>query len=131
MPRLPTPRTAALLIGAIRTAIGLAFLAAPVTAVRTLGVDTATAGRLDWLARMTAARDAVLGAGTLAAAARDEGVAPWLVAGAAADAADAVVLGTAIARRRAGGPGALGSAVLAGLATAAGAWAAVGLRGRS
>ena len=64
--RLPSARTIGLCVGAGRVAIGAVFLAAPVTSVRLLGLDTATAARITWLARMTAVRDTVLGAGTVA-----------------------------------------------------------------
>ncbi|PZS15368.1 MAG: hypothetical protein DLM57_12890 [Pseudonocardiales bacterium] len=94
--RLPSARTIGLTVGAGRAAIGAIFLAAPVSSVRLLGLDTATATRVTWLARMTAARDGVLGAGTLVSSARREGAGGWLLAGSVSDAVDAVVLVAAL-----------------------------------
>lgn len=122
---LPSPEQIATAIGAGRVAIGAAFLAAPVFSVRVLGVDTATAKRITFLARMAAARDIAIGAGTLAHARSASGPA-WLLAGAAADAADAVVIAAAVKDGSAHGvpavgivAGAAGGAALAGYA----AWA--------
>jgi hypothetical protein len=117
----PDPRPLALLIGSGRLALGGAFLAAPVAAVRVLGVDSATAKRIAFLARMMAARDVALGAGTAASAAGRPG--PWLLGGAFADAVDAAVLARALRSGRARGPIA---AVTAGGAAVAAAVAAVG-----
>jgi hypothetical protein len=120
-----TPRRLGLGIGAGRTAIGLGFLAAPLASVRVLGLDTATAHRLTWLARMTAVRDLVIGAGTLASVGRGPGAGGWLLAGAAADATDAVILTGAL---RAGQVSGLATrAIAAGAVVAAGGavWAAV------
>jgi hypothetical protein len=128
--RFVDPQTLALVIGGGRTLIGLAFGVAPITAVRSLGVDGATAARMEWLARMTAARDTVLGAGTLAAVRRRQGARSWLIAGAAADAVDAVALTAAAKSRRVGGVGAWGCVALGAGAAAAGLWAAVGARRR-
>ena len=89
-----------LAIGAGRLTVGLVFLVKPIESVRFLGVDSATAARLDWLARMTAARDAALGAGTVATALIGRGSSPWLVAGAACDAVDATVIGIAATQKR-------------------------------
>src|SRR6478672_12278158 len=52
---LPSARTVATGIGLGRVAIGAAFLAAPTVSVRILGVSNATAKRMAFLARMTAA----------------------------------------------------------------------------
>ncbi len=123
--RLPSTRTIGLSIGAGRVAIGAVFLATPVASVRLLGLDTATATRITWLARMTAARDTVLGAGTIASARRGPGAASWLVAGAVSDAADAAVIVAALRegkirgwRAQAVAAGAVGAAVLAAAAAA-------------
>jgi hypothetical protein len=94
--RLPSARTIGLSVGAGRLAIGAIFLLAPVPSVRLLGLDTATAARITWLARMTAGRDGVLGAGTLMSAARRDGAGAWLLAGAVSDAVDAAVLVAAL-----------------------------------
>ena len=113
-------RAIGLLIGGGRVAIGLAFAVNPVTSVRILGVDTATANRLAWLAQMTAARDIVLGAGTLFTSISGRGSGPWLIAGAASDLADAAALSGALTRRQVAAVPAIGIAAgavgLAGLA---------------
>ncbi len=93
-------RVLALSIGAMRVGIGAGFLALPVTSVRILGLDTATASRVTFLARMAAARDAALGAGTLWATGRGRGAAGWLLAGAACDLTDATVIALAARQRR-------------------------------
>jgi hypothetical protein len=123
--RLPSAHRVALAIGIGRTVIGATFLAAPVAALRVLGVDTATASRTTWLSRMTAARDGVLGAGTLASSAKRNGAAPWLLAGAVADAADAAALATALRTRKVAGFGAIGMVGAAAAAAVVGVWAAV------
>lgn len=122
--RLPSARNVGLAIGVGRTVIGAAFLAAPVPALRMLGVDTATAARTSWLSRMTAARDGVLGAGTLMSSASRRGSAPWLLAGALADAADAAAIATALRNGKVAGIGAIGMVGAAGAAAAVGVWAA-------
>jgi hypothetical protein len=123
--RLPTARTIGLSIGAGRVAIGALFLAAPVTSVRMLGLDTATAARITWLARMTAVRDTVLGAGTVVSSGRGKGGAGWLLAGSMSDAVDAAVLAAALRegklrgwRPQAIAVGALGAALVAAAAAA-------------
>lgn len=88
-------RSAGLALGLGRLALGAAFLARPVDSVRLLGTDTATANRMAWLARMAAVRDAALGAGAAASLAGRRTSAGWLLAGALADAGDAVVLAVA------------------------------------
>ena len=116
-------------IGLGRVAIGAVFFTAPVTALRIVGADSATAARVTWLSRMTAARDVVLGAGTTQAASGGGG-AGWLLAGAVSDAVDAVALAQAVRERRAGGIGAMGMVVAAIGTSALGVWAALGSRGR-
>lgn len=125
----PSARTVALAIGVARTGIGVGFAAAPVAALRLLGLDTATAARVAWLSRMTAARDGVLGAGTLAATARGR-PGPWLLAGAVADAADAAALAGALRTHKIGGPKAVAMIGAASLAALAGIWTAGSLRRR-
>ena len=92
-------RPIGLLIGAGRTGIGLAFAINPTQSMRFLGVDTATARRLAWLAQMTAARDIALGLGTLTSTITGRGSAAWLLAGAACDAADAAAISAACYRK--------------------------------
>ena len=98
--RLLQPRHLARAIGLGRLAVGGGFLLAPVTSVRILGMDTATAKRVTYLARMAAVRDVSIGVGTLAST-RPSG---WLLAGALSDAVDAAVVADAIRSGRAGGP---------------------------
>jgi hypothetical protein len=88
------------LLGAGRVALGGAFLAYPVTSVRMLGVDTASAGRMAWLARMAAARDIALGLGVLGSVATRRGQAAALTATALVDAVDAAVIAVAANERR-------------------------------
>jgi hypothetical protein len=124
MSRLPTSRDVALTLGAGRCLLGAAFLAAPVFSVRVLGVDTASAKRVTFVARMLAARDLALGAGTLGGATRGR-PAGWLVAGAAADAADAVLIVAALRTGQARGWPAAAIAAGAVAAAAAGGLAAL------
>lgn len=126
--RIPNARTVGLGIGLTRTAVGAIFITAPVTALRVVGVDTATAARVSWLSRMTAARDGVLGAGTACTAASRRGSAGWLLAGALSDAVDAVALAGAVRQRRAGGFGAIAMVAAAAGTAAVGVWAAAASR---
>ncbi len=65
-----------------------------------LGVDSATANRLSWLARMAAARDIALGVGTVAGALSGRGSNGWLLAGGACDVADAAAIANALKRQQ-------------------------------
>jgi hypothetical protein len=123
----PGPETIALSIGVGRVVIGAVFLAAPVVSVRMLGMDTATAKRITFLARMAAARDIGLGVGTLDAGPTAAAV-PWLLAGAAADAVDAAAIAGAIRHGTARGISATGIVVGAAATAGVGVWAALGLR---
>lgn len=114
------------LLGAGRLGLGAAFLAFPAGSVRLLGVDSASAARMAWLARLAAARDIALGAGVVGAAVTHRGRIPALVATSLCDAADAVVVAGAAREHRvdrlrgyAMAGGAAGAA-LVGLATAGG-----------
>jgi hypothetical protein len=117
------PRALARIIGTGRVLLGGAFLAAPVASTRALGLDSATAKRVSFLARMMAARDVAIGAGTAAASCGGGRPGGWLLAGAFADAADAVVIVGALKNKRANGPIAAG---VVGGAVALAAVAAVG-----
>ncbi|HEY2300135.1 MAG TPA: hypothetical protein VGH43_20600 [Jatrophihabitans sp.] len=121
------PQDVVLAIGVGRVAIGTTFLLAPRLSVRILGVDTASAKRMTFLARMTAARDIGLGAGTLDAAS-STAVVPWLMAGAAADAVDALALAGAMKRGVVRGVPAAGTVVGAAMVAAVGVWAARAVR---
>lgn len=126
---LPSAQTAALGIGVGRLVLGGGLLAAPVAATRALGLDTATAKRVGYLARMAAVRDVGLGVGTLQAGSTPAAV-PWLIAGATADAVDAVVIARAM--RTGSVRGLAGAGVVIGAigVAAVGYAAAVGLRRR-
>ncbi|MEO8889029.1 MAG: hypothetical protein ABI429_07030 [Jatrophihabitantaceae bacterium] len=121
-----SPRAIARSIGVGRVLLGGGFLLAPVASTRLLGVDTATAKRVSFLARMMAARDLAIGAGTAASSTGDRNPAGWLLAGALADATDAVVIAGALKDGRARGPLAAG---IVGGAVALSAIAVVGAAG--
>jgi hypothetical protein len=119
-------------IGLARTGLGVSLLAAPVPLIRMLGIDTGTVRRMAWVTRLAAARDVALGLGTIAAlrggASRREDAVRWLVIGAAADAADTVILTAAL---RAGRYGTVRGALMVASAVGGaslGAVAAVGMR---
>jgi hypothetical protein len=125
---LPSPQTIAVGIGVGRLVVGGGFLAAPVVSTRVLGLDSATAKRVAFLARMAAARDIGLGVGTLGAGPTTAAAAPWLAAGAAADAVDAIVIAGAMRQGVARGLPALGIVLGAAATAAIGLGAAIGLR---
>ena len=112
---LPDAVTVARFVGVGRTVLGGGVLATPVSSVKALGVDTGTAKRMEFVSRMMAGRDVVIGVGTMLSR-RPAG---WLLAGAVADAVDAVAVAQARREGRAGGvvaaalvPGAAGLALL-------------------
>ena len=113
--------------GVGRLVLGGAFLLAPVASTRVLGLDTATAKRVTFLARMAAARDIGLGAGTLAAGSTAAAV-PWLLAGAGADLVDATVIAGALRKGVARGVPAAAIALGAVAGAGIGIGAAVALR---
>src|SRR5258708_598370 len=79
---------------------------------------------LAWLDRMAGGREAAPGAGAVVSGVQGRGVGPWLVAGVAADVADAAILAAAAQNRSIGpvhGRLVAGTAVAA---AAAGVWAA-------
>ena len=124
-PTLPDATATARQLALGRIAVAAGCLAAPVPALRALGADTATAQRVGWLTRMMAVRDGALGAGALAAGRRGGDPRPWLLAGAVADAVDAVAFAGALKQGRLKGaaptvvvPGAV-LAATAGFVTAA------------
>src|SRR5207248_9350744 len=90
----------AVAVGSSRVALGVGYLAFPVSATRMLGVDGATATRMAWLARMTAARDLALGAGTVVSTMTTGRNSAWLAAGMVCDAVDAAVIAVAARQRR-------------------------------
>ena len=110
-------------VGAGRVLLGVGFLLAPTVSVRVLGVDTGTAKRMRFLARMTAARDIGIGVGTLAAGPGGD-AAPWLLAGALADITDGVVIAAAMRTGVTRGVSAAGIAVGAVATGAVSVWAA-------
>ncbi|MGH8860124.1 MAG: hypothetical protein ACRDVG_02625 [Jatrophihabitantaceae bacterium] len=122
---VPRAHITARAIGVGRLVLGATFLAAPRFSVRVLGVDSATAKRMTFLARMAAARDIGLGLGTLGAG---TAAAPWLLAGAGADAVDAVVIAGALRSGTSRGLPAAGIVAGAAATAAVGVWAALTLR---
>jgi hypothetical protein len=99
-PSRPGSRMPAAAIGAGRIGVGVVFAVNPVLSVRVLGVDSATANRLSWLARMAAARDIALGVGTVVGAVSGRGSNGWLLAGGVCDIADAAAIANALKQRQ-------------------------------
>lgn len=130
LPRLPDAGSIALQITAGRAVLSAGIMAAPVLSARLLGADSATAQRVTWLTRMTAVRDAALGVGGAVAMRRGGPVAPWLLAGAASDAVDAIVLTGALRQGRVKGLIPTATVPVAAITAVAGVFAAVRLRGR-
>jgi hypothetical protein len=128
--QLPDPQSLALQIAAGRAVIGAVIVADPVRAARILGADTATAGRVSWLTRMLGVRDSALGVGGVVALRQGSGAASWVLAGAVADAVDAVVLAGALKSGRVKGIGPAGTVPFAAGAAALGAVTALRLRRR-
>jgi hypothetical protein len=116
--------TPATILGAGRALLGLALLVAPAPILRAwLGrCDHATAV----LGRGLGARDVALGAGLVAALARDGDPAPWLVAGAVADVGDTAA--TLAAGDRIPSAGRNGTVALAASSAVAGVALAVACR---
>lgn len=107
--------------GPVRVAAGSLLLLRP----RLLPVAVGTGSRArapDWLVRMVAVREIVLGIGLLSAGRRRRDPRPWLLSSAAVDGAECVVVVDAIARRQLPGVPALGFAAadLGGALVAAG-----------
>jgi hypothetical protein len=124
------PESLALQIAAGRALIGAAVLASPVRSARMLGADTATAQRVAWLTRMLGVRDGALGIGGVAATRQGTGAASWVLAGAVADALDAVVLAGALKQGRVKGLGPSATVPFAAGAAVLGALTALRLRRR-
>ena len=113
------PRSLARAMAIGRVAFGAAFIVAPrLAAAGWIGGDARRAGTKVFVTGL-GGRDVALGAGILAALDRG-GAKPWLVAAMASDASDLV--GTL--RSRSGIPalGSVAASLIAGSATAAGAW---------
>jgi hypothetical protein len=121
------------ILGACRLAVGGAFLAFPVASVRLLGVDSASAARMSWLARMAGVRDLAIGAGILGAGVARRGPVSALLASALVDAADAAFVAIAARDARVDRVRGLATAVAAAAAAGAGFVAAADLlkRGRA
>jgi hypothetical protein len=117
-------------IGVGRVVFSGALFAAPTASVRMLGVDSASAKRMTFLARMAAVRDLGLGVGTLASRGTPQ-VSLWLAAGAVADGVDALVVAGATKRGVTRGLAAVGMVLGATGAAAVGGWAALQLKGRA
>jgi hypothetical protein len=91
-------RTIAEVLAWSRLAVGVLATVRPTMLPRMLGSDRGTAMRAAWIVRMFAAREAALGAGTLAALQNGSSPRPWLYAQAAGDAGDALALLAAVRR---------------------------------
>ena len=100
-------------IGILRTGLGAALLARPEAMPRTLGVDRVSARRMSWAVRMFGARDAALGLLGAHAALTGRPLRPSLLAQAASDGADVVVLALAVRQRQVSAPRALAVAAFA------------------
>lgn len=96
----PTP------LGLARTGVGVAMLTRPSLVPTALGVDSASAQRMDWAMQMLGAREVSLGLGAVAAGrtARRSGdgrsARVWLAAGLLADAVDAAAVARAVGAGR-------------------------------
>ena len=113
--RLATPRY----VACGRVGAGAWMLTRPHRLPGLLGVDSATATRTSWSVQMLGAREVALGLGTLSSLRRgsnDRAARSWLAAGLLSDAADAVVLATAVRRGRVSMTPGLGVVVVAVLA---------------
>lgn len=117
-------RLIARLIAAGRVLFGIACLAAPRQILRQWGKDASPA--VLWWIRAFGIRDAVLGAGALVSLNRDDPDSTWVVAGAAADTADAVLV--AVCREELGPTFTIPTLAIAAPAAALGWKAALGLR---
>jgi hypothetical protein len=124
----PEAEAMALQIAAGRAVMGAVITASPVRAARMLGSDTATAQRVAYLTRMLGVRDSALGLGGVAAVRRGSGAASWVLAGAVADAVDAMALAGALKKGRIKGLGPAGTVPFAAGAAILGAVTALRLR---
>ena len=115
------PRTLARAMAIGRVAFGAAFVLAPrLSAAGWIGRDSRRSGTQVFITGL-GGRDLALGAGILAALDRG-GAKPWLVAALASDASDLV--GTLRSRDGIPSLGTVAGTLIAGSATAAGAWLA-------
>lgn len=97
--RFPSIRVITLGVAALRVGVGSVMLVRPSWLARSLGVDRVTAAQTSWLSTMIGGRDLVLGLGVLGALRGDHRVLrTWLLASAAADAADGLGIGRAVRR---------------------------------
>lgn len=112
-------RPTAASIGMMRVGIGTALLARPQVLPRALGVDGVSARRMSWAVRMFGVRDGLLGLLGAHAALTGRPLRPSLLAQAASDTTDAVVLVLAARQRLVSTPRALALAVF-GVAGAVG-----------
>ena len=103
-------RDGARLVAGVRILVGVGAIARPTLMPRLLGVDTGSAERMAWLARLFGGREVALGAGLLLARS-PEAEREWLLGGALVDAVDAAAFAGAV--RRGVIRGALGTAAAA------------------
>jgi hypothetical protein len=101
-------------VGVGRAVMGASLIARPRNLATTLGVDTASAARTDFEARLLGVRDVALGLGAAFAAGTGAPVRTWLLAQALSDAADCVVFLSGAASGRFAPLGGYGIGVFAG-----------------
>jgi hypothetical protein len=91
---------AMMLLGVLRSIIGVVMIVSPTRLATTLGVDAATAERTGWLSQMAGAREIGIGMGGLKAVRQGENVGLWCAAAALADGADVLAVAGALRSRR-------------------------------
>jgi hypothetical protein len=109
-------------LAAGRAGIGAVMIARPRALPGAFGVDSATSARMSWAVQMLGAREVAVGLGTLASLRGGDRRATrtWVAAGIVCDAVDALVMASALARRRVAGPAGAAALVIALAATAGG-----------
>ena len=91
---------AMMMLGVLRSVIGVVMIVSPSRLATTLGVDAATAERTGWLSQMVGAREIGIGLGGLKAVRQGENVGLWCAAAALADGADVLAVAAALQSRR-------------------------------
>jgi hypothetical protein len=91
---------AMMLLGIIRSIIGVVMIVSPARLAATLGVDPVAAERTGWLSQMVGAREIGIGLGGLKAVRQGENVGLWCSAAALADSADVLAVASALRGRK-------------------------------
>jgi hypothetical protein len=91
---------AMMLLGIVRSIIGVVMIGCPSRLATTLGVEAAAAERTGWLSQMVGAREIGIGLGGLKAVRQGENVGLWCAAAALADSADALSVAAALRARQ-------------------------------